>query len=276
MQLTSLSLALTRAGFLSFSPASLFAAGEQGAWYDPSDMSTLFQDSAGTTPVTAVDQPVGLMLDKSGRGNHATQTTTTKRPLLKQDGNGKYYLLFDGVDDFMVTNSIDFTSTDKMTVWAGVRKLSDAATSIIAEHGNLSADNTTSMLLASSNAYDANRRSYASIIRSSAGIQEAAVGIAPYQAPISSVVSITMDRSKITAIEEIVMRHNGQASTGVVASNTNPTGNFANYPLYIGCRGGTTLQFNGRIYSLIIRGAQSSTEQITQTESWVNGKTGAY
>jgi len=48
-----------------FSPSSLFASGEVGAWYDPSDMSTLYQDSAGTTPVTAVEQPVGLMLDKS-------------------------------------------------------------------------------------------------------------------------------------------------------------------------------------------------------------------
>jgi hypothetical protein len=35
------------------------------AWYDPSDYSTLFTDSAGTTPVTAVEQFVGLMLDKS-------------------------------------------------------------------------------------------------------------------------------------------------------------------------------------------------------------------
>jgi hypothetical protein len=48
-----------------FSPASLFATGEQGAWYDPSDLTTLFQDSAGTTPVTAAAQQVGLMLDKS-------------------------------------------------------------------------------------------------------------------------------------------------------------------------------------------------------------------
>lgn len=48
----------------AFNPASLFAGGEQGAWYDPSDFSTLFQDSAGTTPVTAVGQPVGLMLDR--------------------------------------------------------------------------------------------------------------------------------------------------------------------------------------------------------------------
>ncbi len=68
-------------GTLTPMGALLFSASEQGAWYDPSDLSTLFQDAAGTTPVTAVEQPVGRMLDKSGRGNHATQATTTKRPV---------------------------------------------------------------------------------------------------------------------------------------------------------------------------------------------------
>ena len=85
MQLTSLSLALSRIAGGGFSPLSLFAAGEQGAWYQPSDLSTLYQDSAGTIPVTAVEQRVGKMLDKSGRGNHAFQATTTpndKRPIL--------------------------------------------------------------------------------------------------------------------------------------------------------------------------------------------------
>jgi hypothetical protein len=48
-----------------FSPASLFAAGEVGAWYDPSDLSTLYQDVAGTQPVTTPGERVALMLDKS-------------------------------------------------------------------------------------------------------------------------------------------------------------------------------------------------------------------
>lgn len=49
----------------AWSPATAwFAASEQGLWYDPSDLSTMFQDSAGTTPVTAVEQPVGLILDR--------------------------------------------------------------------------------------------------------------------------------------------------------------------------------------------------------------------
>ena len=61
-----LGIGVTRfSGVGGFSPASLFAAGEPGVWYDPSDFSTMFQDSAGTTPVTAVEQPVGLLLDKS-------------------------------------------------------------------------------------------------------------------------------------------------------------------------------------------------------------------
>ena len=43
----------------------LFANGEQGFFYDPNDLSTMFQDAAGTVPVTGAGQPVGLMLDKS-------------------------------------------------------------------------------------------------------------------------------------------------------------------------------------------------------------------
>jgi hypothetical protein len=68
-----------------FSPATLFAAGEQGYWLDPSDFSTMFQDSAGTTPVTAVGQNVGRILDKSGRGNHFIQSSLASRPVLQVD-----------------------------------------------------------------------------------------------------------------------------------------------------------------------------------------------
>jgi len=65
-----------------FTPYALFASGEQGAWYDPSDYSTMFQDSAGNVRVTDVEQPVGLIRDKSGRGNHASQATPGSRPVL--------------------------------------------------------------------------------------------------------------------------------------------------------------------------------------------------
>ena len=44
---------------------TLFANNEQGFAYDPNDLTTLYQDAAGTVPVNGVGQAVGLMLDKS-------------------------------------------------------------------------------------------------------------------------------------------------------------------------------------------------------------------
>jgi hypothetical protein len=52
-------------------------------WIDPSDMSTMFQDAAGTIPVTALNQPVGLIKDKSGNNRHLTQATASQRPSLQ-------------------------------------------------------------------------------------------------------------------------------------------------------------------------------------------------
>jgi len=83
-------------GAVPFSIADLFASSEQGAWYGPSDLSTLFQDSAGTTPVTTAGQPVGRMLDKSGRANHAVQATAAARPTYQ---TGPARATLDKVDD---------------------------------------------------------------------------------------------------------------------------------------------------------------------------------
>jgi hypothetical protein len=82
-----------------FNPTSLFS-GDTGGWWDPSDMSTLYQDSAGTTPVTAVDQPVGRTDDKSGNGNHLLQATSSARPILRNSGS-LWWLEFDGTNDFL-------------------------------------------------------------------------------------------------------------------------------------------------------------------------------
>lgn len=87
-------------GTTPFNPSQLFSAGEQGVWYDPTDFSTLFQDSAGSTPVTAVEQSVGLILDKSGRSNNGIQTTSGNRPVL----SARYNLLVG--TDTLATQSV--------------------------------------------------------------------------------------------------------------------------------------------------------------------------
>ena len=92
----------------SFDPLTLFAGGKQGVWYDPSDKSTLFQDVAGTVPVTKDGDPVALMKDKSGNDNHAVQTVSTSRPIYKTDGV-LHWLYFDGVDDGLSMPTLNYT-----------------------------------------------------------------------------------------------------------------------------------------------------------------------
>lgn len=87
-----------------WSPKALFADGAHGAWYDPSDVSTLFQVSEGTIPVTSPGQPVGRMLDKSPNGHHAVQTSSTARPIYRHE-NGLYWLEFDGADNRMIVEA---------------------------------------------------------------------------------------------------------------------------------------------------------------------------
>lgn len=68
---------------LAHAVAALFAAGQPGASYAPnSALNVWSQDSAGTTPVTAVEQPIGKAIDKSGNANHALQATAAARPKL--------------------------------------------------------------------------------------------------------------------------------------------------------------------------------------------------
>ena len=89
----------------AFTPASLFASGEKGAWYDPSDLMTMWTDTAGTTQATVGDE-VARIDDKSGNGNHATQATFAARPILRQTGGGLYYLEFDGTDDVLLMGDV--------------------------------------------------------------------------------------------------------------------------------------------------------------------------
>jgi hypothetical protein len=264
-------------GRRAFSPLSLFASGEQGAWYDPSDLTTLFQDSAGLTPVTATGQPVGRINDKSGRGNHASQSTPGARPLLQQEAGGQYYLAFDGTDDSFSTNNINFSTTNKLTVFAGVTKLSDAAYGVIAEL-------TTSVdtFAGSMGLFGANQAGY-----------YFQTGVAPNRvfgpgspppiafataAPTTDVVSVVYDRTIASSTSQIQYRIDGQgpSSARLTLEGVGASGAFANGALFIGRRNNTNLPLNGRIYSLIVLGRTATAAEIGQTEAWVNGKTGAY
>ena len=443
-----------------FSPASLFRASEPGVWYDPSDLTTLFQDTAGTQPVTAAGQTVARVNDKSGGGNHATQATAASRPTygivprtgrrnlltfteefdnagwVKADttvtannavapngtttadlasasssgtfryirqslsltpttytlqmavksngtaqwvwllgetsadtffwfdivngviggsgtqtggaisgqtynhsienlGNGWYlckatfvktsatkveeigfgfsnanasasaaagqsclvwgaqletgstatayqrvgsqfdvteagvpslhYLSFDGTDDFLITPTIT-PGIDKAQVFAGVRKIGTGASTLVEVSADSGTQNGSFGLFAPSgfgNDYFLSSRGSVT--------QSTTTGANTFVAPITNVLTGLCDISG----DRVILRVNGTQAAQSTADQG--TGNFLAYPIYIGRRGGTTLPFNGNIFSLVVRfGANLDANTITNTETWVNGKTGAY
>jgi hypothetical protein len=328
-------------------------------YYTVQPQPVLFQDSAGTIPVTAVEQPVGLMKDKSGRGNHAFQATAGNRPLLSSRVNlllatatlstqsvttvaTNYILAFtgagtvtlsgtatgvlpagsntftatagtltltvsgsvtladlrptnagallppyqrvntasdydtvgfplylkaNGTSSAMSTNSVDFSSTDKMTVVTGVRKLSDATIGIALELSAIADSNNGTFLLAPSFNGVSAAGAYYSAGAKGTSIARVTSG-ATYVAPISNIN--TFIGSISTPYAELKI--NGTQ----VATNTagQGTGNFGNYPLYLFARAGTSLWFNGQFYGAIIRGAQSDNSSVIQTEEYMAQKTG--
>jgi len=126
-----MSLARLSSTSTPFTPASL----SPNAWYDPSDLTTLYQTGTRASPGAAVaadGDPVGLMLDKSGNNADLAQITAARRAIYKTAG-GLRWLEFDGVDDYIFTPLVLSQPYDRLTsmridTWAGNRYMLDGNT----------------------------------------------------------------------------------------------------------------------------------------------------
>jgi len=254
-------------GGLDFSPARLFAANEPGFWGEVAP-AYLWQDTARTTPVTADGDPVASWQLNTATGViYATQSTAGNRPIYKASA-GLHWLEFDGATSnrWLVTPTIT-PGTNMAQVFAGVRKLSDAASGVILETSVNFNVNNGAILMTAPNSVGASY-SYGSMgtLNRAATYTNAAVA-APNTSILAGLSQISTDT--------LLLRVNGAQVASTILDQG--TGNYLAYPLYIGSRGGTTSPFNGRIYGLIVRfGANLSAAQITQAESWMNQRTRAY
>lgn len=209
---------------------SLFADGTQGIYLNA-------QDAISVSDLSSIK-------DLSGRNNHAEQPNSTSRASLITDPSGYKSLKFDGVDDGYVTPSIDFTATDKVTVIAAISKLSDEASYQIVYE--LSVD--TRINNGSFSMMSPGLSSEKGIIFASSGTSEIYANIPNYPAPINLLTTV---RSSI-GTPLLNARVNGIQVSNIATSQG--TGNYGNYPLYIGRRGGNTFPFNGQIYALLVIG----------------------
>lgn len=181
------------------------------------------------------------------------------------------YLEFDGVDDGLASAAtVDLSGTNKVTLWAGVHKASDAAVAILAEHTtNGSAIDGGFYLTAPENAATPN---YGFVTRGTASPSQRI--ITTFTAPVTTVLSVSLDNAAVSIATQVIPRANGVSPT--IASGAGPTTvtNFANATFYVGRRAAASLPFIGRLYQLILRGAFSTAIQISSGEAYIASKTG--
>lgn len=74
------------------------------AWFDFHDRAALFQDAAGTVPVTSVGDPIGRVANKAAGRTSLAVGSAWSRPTWQPFGDGRNGGKFDGADDFLFTN----------------------------------------------------------------------------------------------------------------------------------------------------------------------------
>lgn len=427
-----------------FSPLSLFSGGQVGVWYDPSDFSTLFENTDGTGAISTVEKPVGKMLDKSGNGFHVTAANnSTARPIFRNRynrltnsevfdsgwtvifasvtantevapngtttadtltvvsnsypqvyqqalgvinpalyiasvyakagtndqislelrgpnlvpdatfnlttgtvvsgsgtivsaGNGWYrcsvttttntinplfiiggkansagtvyiwgaqlttvddhaainqeyqsittatsynsdttkfppYLEFDGADDcFIPSSNLDFSASNKVSVFCAVSKNLVTNFGIVAElSASAGTNNGAFALWINGDTGGLGRNTHGITLRGTTNFYDEA--FRPYPSPANAVLSYIFQPGEA---DQISSRINGSPVTASSTLNSTSAGNFGNYPLYIGSRAGATLRFGGRLYGLIVRAGTSTAQEISDTETYLSGKSG--
>lgn len=174
------------------------------------------------------------------------------------------YLSFNGSNQWMQTAAaVNFSATDEMSVFAGVRKVSDAASGVVIELSTGTLNNGMFSLFAPSDS----TFEFGFASRGAGTTAVSRIDNAAYAAPFFAAQTGLSDISTDTAL----LRLNG---TQVATSATDQgTGNYGNYVTYFGARAGTSLFFNGLMFSTIIRGALTSGTLLTRTEQYVARQT---
>lgn len=246
-------------GGAEFSPLDI--AGLVGAW-DGSDTAKLWQDTAGTTAITASGQSVARVDDMSGNGYHIIQTTAANRPTYTDDANGRY-LLFDGVNDVLRVANFDMTATDECTIVVSQHKVSDTYVGYLVDMGY---DFGASAGAAIASPAFSTAAGYAAI---SHGTSTALAHNAPSSpAPDTCVLALL---AKI-ATDTLTLRRNSAQIASAAANHG--TGNYSVATLSVGDAISPGAAFNGRVFRLAIYARQLTDSELSLVEKWAGSPAG--
>lgn len=254
-----------RAASLDAQARALFPQALGGAMLSVDRPEYLYQANDTSTPVTGYSQPVGRILDQSGKGTHFGQSTTTSRPMRMQDAGGFSFMQFDGADDFFVSLAdVDYTGADTVTTFACVQ-LSASVGSMIAEHSS-----SSPALLGGWTLYiDGPNNNLAS--RLTGASQNNSVSAAG-TAPIGVKLIAMMEGSFAAPAHTLVGSQLGSTNTPLAEAYRK----LAKALIYLGARGGTSLLLQGRLYAFLqmaTLGPMTASQKVIASR-WVGSKGG--
>ena len=253
-----------------WTPAELFANDELGVWYEVLP-EHLFQDEAGTVPVTGDNQPVRRMQDISGNGNHAIAPSDAARPLYRTDGT-LHWLQPDGVDDTLVTPTLQWGVNSAMMSFA-LRKLSDSSSGIVMSFGNIGGNSGAFDLFAPGDG-GARRFRYRLSPHGSAGTTATAqTSASAWNAPISVVASSQM---KLGDDPLITLRLNGTLIDSESISQSRTAFTASSLGLLGSREGGSAIPYSGRFYGgvIVMDWSPSKDTELFKLEEYLSQRAG--
>ena len=197
-------------------------------------------------------------------GYHATAVSDAARGIFREV-DGKRWIEYNGVNTAYQTPALPAPGVDKAQVFAGVRKLSDTADAVLVELSpDCNLNNGALGLFAPFGVAPAFGFRSRGSLTSTANQQQG------FASPTTNILAGLGDISGDLS----TLRIDGTQVTQSTADQG--TGNYLNYPIYIGARAGTSLFFNGHHYATlgpIVRfGTNATAGQIDAAEAYYTAR----
>lgn len=248
-----------------FNAPSYFVNGEKGFVHDHTDPTKLFQNSNGTTAVTADGDPYGYVTDLSGCGSPAIQATSARRPTFNTGGNRGTFNT-----SRLSTAAINLTAGDEFTLILSFRNTGSASAVIVESSSNINTiGNVGSMLISVGTTGGI---SFGGRGDSTTGSRTTATITRPYE----RVAECFWDLSQAALVDEISPRINGAVPSLTDGLGPLGGGNLGNYAFNFGARANDTIPMSGALYRVFGINRALTADERAAVETWVGEPIGFF
>ena len=219
------------------------------------------------TTQAVVGGPIGAVRDKSGNNWHRRQTDNAKRPTLRQSGS-LYYIENNGTTNFLVTDSIDLTGTNVLTLcWGAAKETGNNNALVLEASSNATTTNGTMRLFANGGSVE----SWECAIRGTVAQGQFRRTLSGSSKNVVTTIGELIVSASLS--DQLAVRVDGVAAT-VTGAGTTGGSNYGNHAWYFGARGGASNFFSGDDYGGALYAIKAAGADLAAIEAFVANRTG--